>query len=704
MKQKGIHIINSLFFICLCIGSLKGQLITQGGYTPQDLVQNILLGGGVQAFNIQYTGSPIAIGYFDGKNTNIGLPEGIIMTTGVISGLEGPQGPNNMPNAGVDNNYPGYQLLQQAFGFPQPTYNAAVLTFSFIPQGDSVGFRYVFGSEEYKEFVGSEYNDVFGFFISGPNPAGGNYLNENIAKIPGSSTPVAINNVNHLVNSSYYVDNEVPGFSTIQYDGFTKPLLAWARVVPCETYTIRLAIADVSDGIYDSGVFLEAKSFSSRGLDIAYRMIQSPHPDTLYEGCGSAEIVIRSSGDNTTNREIFLNLGGTAISGVDVSPIPASVILQPGQDSVMFSIQAYADGLVEGVENLIIQMHDPSLCPNTPLPSITIPIADVQPFQIQPMPDLFFNCNNEVVNLSANVTGGIGPFQFAWSPGNLKGNNQTLLVTSPTQVNLTVTDRCGNSGTESFMIHVPDVPPLQISMTPDTAICPGEPLLISALVSGGVGDVVMSWSNISGSPSQQLLYPEESMVISVSATDSCGNTRGASTVITVYAPNAQFTHKYLTNSKLRFTPEFSSDVISWIWDFGDGDTSTAKIPEHQFRDTGQYEVTLIVYNTFGCSDTVKMNVIAYPPYAFYIPNAFTPNADGLNERFQGKGQGFIAYEMWIFDRWGQELYRTTDIKRGWTGVDASGKNCPIGSYVYKINTETPVGEQFEYTGRVSLIR
>ncbi len=271
------------------------QLQTTGGITPNDLVQNILLGGGVQVSNVTLTGSGQAYGAFTANNTNLGLNSGILLTTGIISGPNGPQGPNNRPDAGIDNNFQGSPLLNAEFGFTQPTFNATTLSFNFIPQGDSVAFRYVFGSEEYREFVGSEFNDIFGFFISGPNPAGGNYQNQNIALLP-NGTKVAINNVNHLSNSQYYVDNELPSPGMfIQYDGFTRVLTARAKVIPCSTYTIRLAIADVADGIYDSGVFLEAKSFTSDGLSMYYTILNGVSKDTLHEGCGTAAIVIKNT-------------------------------------------------------------------------------------------------------------------------------------------------------------------------------------------------------------------------------------------------------------------------------------------------------------------------------------------------------------------------------------------------------------------------
>ena len=103
------------------------------------------------------------------------------------------------------------------------------------------------------------YNDVFGFFVSGPNPAGGNYTNYNVARIPGTAVPVTIDNVNSGSYSSYYVNNGTG--LTVVYDGFTTVLTAWCLVTPCNQYHIKIAIGDAGDGAYDSGVFLEENSF-----------------------------------------------------------------------------------------------------------------------------------------------------------------------------------------------------------------------------------------------------------------------------------------------------------------------------------------------------------------------------------------------------------------------------------------------------------
>ena len=182
------------------------QLTTSTAQTPAQLVQNVLVGNGVTVTNVSYTGGPDAIGSFNATNTNLGLNTGIVLTTGTVlpgTGLfgaqEGPHGPNNKANAGMDNNAAGYQQLTNIAG--QDTYNATILEFDFVPNSDSVKFKYVFGSEEYPEFVNQGFNDVFAFFITGPG-FGGAY---NMATIPGTGgTPVTIDNVNASTNSSLF--------------------------------------------------------------------------------------------------------------------------------------------------------------------------------------------------------------------------------------------------------------------------------------------------------------------------------------------------------------------------------------------------------------------------------------------------------------------------------------------------------------------
>jgi hypothetical protein len=276
-----IRLISLLFLIKLCTISadVKSQLAILENKTAEDLVKSFLSGESVQVSNIKFTGAANAIGGFNSVATNLGLKSGIILTTGDIKTA---RGPNNDPKATTINDTPGDADLTALVKVK--TYDAAILEFDFSVQSDSVEFRYVFASEEYNHAVNYPFNDVFAFFISGPGIEG----KKNIALIPGSSVPIAINNVNNgnwkgqsygpCRNCEYYVDNT--NGKSLQYNGFTKVLTAIALVQPCQTYHIKLAIADAGDKKFDSAIFLEAGSFKSSGKV----SITASGPTTICEG------------------------------------------------------------------------------------------------------------------------------------------------------------------------------------------------------------------------------------------------------------------------------------------------------------------------------------------------------------------------------------------------------------------------------------
>jgi hypothetical protein len=216
------------------------------GVTPQQLVQS-LVGVGVQVANVTYTGANVAAGRFTGGQNTIGFAQGVILSTGLAGGVVGAAG----TNASTNNGTAGDADLA-AIVTPNTTFDAAVLEFDFVPEGDLLTFQYVFGSEEYPEFVNAGVNDVFAFFLNG----------QNIALIPGTTTPVSIDTVNANVNSQFYVDNTGGAFAIV-LDAFTKVLTIKAKVNAGQSNHIKLAISDAGDGIFDSDVFIKAGSFSA---------------------------------------------------------------------------------------------------------------------------------------------------------------------------------------------------------------------------------------------------------------------------------------------------------------------------------------------------------------------------------------------------------------------------------------------------------
>lgn len=271
-----------MLFIFEVHACVFGQLAVQERINETLLVRNVLLGEGMEYRNVEYTGYDRALGYFEnGINSGLGIDKGIILSSGVASGCKGP---NDTESFTSGRGGAGSPLLDKISGVK--TLDAAVLEFEFKPQTNRVQFRYVFSSEEYMEWVDRGFNDVFGFFVSGPGISG----EKNVALVPGTDSIVSIDNINAKRNSRYYVNNDDPDnlrHTLLQHDGQTVVLVAEIDAVPCEWYKIKLAIADVGDPDKDSWVFLEARSFQDAtglGNDSAYctgnfkRTLNAGHP------------------------------------------------------------------------------------------------------------------------------------------------------------------------------------------------------------------------------------------------------------------------------------------------------------------------------------------------------------------------------------------------------------------------------------------
>jgi len=300
-KAKKMKILNYLCtaFILLLGQSTQAQLTVTSG-NPAAAIVDTLVGTGVSVANVTYTGNANSKGTFRCTGgCNLGITRGVFLSTGNTG-----QMPTSPPSDFHSSDMSGSGDAQlNLIVSPNLTQDAAVLEFDFTPAADSVGFKFVFASEEYNDYVNTAYNDVFAFYISGPGIPGSP---KNLALIPGTSIPVSINNVNngnsagaatgpcnHCAN---FVDNVPNGGTANFFDGFTTVISAGIKVMPCQTYHMKFAIADVNDGVFDSGVFLEAKSFSSIGnVGIAANGVQIiQNLDTVY-ACDGDSVVLTAS-------------------------------------------------------------------------------------------------------------------------------------------------------------------------------------------------------------------------------------------------------------------------------------------------------------------------------------------------------------------------------------------------------------------------
>jgi len=176
-------------------------------------------------------------------------------------------------------------------------------------------------------------------------------------------------------------------------------------------------------------------------------------------------------------------------------------------------------------------------------------------------------------------------------------------------------------------------------------------------------------------------------------------------------PQAGFTftpqNPNVFNNELIFEDQ-SKDAISWFWQFGNLGTSFIQEPVFAFRDTGVYEIIQVVLHESGCTDTAFALIDIEPIITFFLPNAFTPNFDGLNEVFIGKGYfvGMENYVMTIWDRWGQKIFESDDPNIGWNGLknNVGSELLPAGVFIYNVSFKDPRNKVTNLKGQVTLIR
>ncbi|MEC9159199.1 MAG: choice-of-anchor L domain-containing protein [Bacteroidota bacterium] len=433
--------------------------------TANQLINNVLLGGGVSANNTSMFGDAIQIGFFNGINTNLGLDSGIVMSTGDIADLDpssfgggnSPLNTNTDPDLlNVANSVP--PLINQPF-FVSGIFDVATIEFDFIPTSDTVSFNYVFGSNEYLTWVNSEYNDVFGFFISGPgitgpysSPAGFPNGSINIATVPNSipPLPITISSVNNVLNSQYYIDNQFTFPQTVSCNGFTT-LFNATTIVQCgETYHIRLALADGSDSSLDSWVFLEAGSFSSNGsVSVSSGIAEG---DTLlYEGCNAAFFTFDRP-DASNDFTVYFDIQGTATPSLDFPLINDSLVIPAGQFTDTVFVYPILDTITEPTETVILNVIYERCNGNLDTSTATIYISDYTPLYLD-LPDSLNICSElfESATLQSDWGGGIDPIALNWS----NGSDQDVIIVSPDSTqyfSLSIYDGCDQEIHDSVLV------------------------------------------------------------------------------------------------------------------------------------------------------------------------------------------------------------------------------------------------------------
>jgi len=638
----------SLLFVCLLSGHGLAQLVTSNAApydTPDSLVRNVLLGSGVRAFNIEYNGvagnlgfAANGIGYFDNTGSTtlgIGIDEGIIISSGNINQAPGPNLVGNR-SSGLTGNLSDTDLVVLTGGLVR---DASVLEFDFIPNADSVSFRFVWASEEYPEYAGSAYNDPFGFFISGPGISG-TYSNSaiNIAKIPGTNTEITINTLNANVNSAYYISNgsgnqgagDTINNPDVQFDAFTIPIEVSAIVVPCDTYHIKLAVADVQDRTRNSAVFLEANSFSSSGVGLSILNDYAPfYGDTvLFEGCDSNTFSIDRLHGFNASESLFLQLSGDADTN-DISGVPDTITFAVNDTSVTFNVHAIQDFVSDPDESLILTIFpDTGSCLITDSTVFNLVIREPDPLVSLTIDTQLVCKQADSIFIGAEITSGQLPYNYQWSTGAMTDSFMVNTPVNDTLLFVTVENGCSSDTiidsiriytslyqsifthtiADTFQVHCnQDTLPLNVSV--DTA---NHEFMVRWHVTPAVFDTTL-----------KLTPPYDDGYVGYTIIDLCGGDIIDSLIDSVYIERKRPTADFTWINSCVFdslavqdssSSEFGVPVVDWQWDFNnDGviDDMGASVA-FPFQDTGSFPVTLAIQDSTGCVDTVTRSVLSYP--------------------------------------------------------------------------------------------
>ncbi len=624
------------------------------------LVRNILLCPQIQVSNLKFTGDSKMIGHYNSSKSNVGLTSGIILSSGDIMNAIGPNDSKGSGQAMNQSGDPDLDIISS------PTHDAAVLEFDFVAVTDSVVIKYVFASEEYLEFVNMGFNDVFGFFLSGPG-INGPYSNnaKNIALTPGTNKAVSVNTINNKLNSNLYINNGdgSPGTTqftnnkVIQFDGFTRPLSAVSVVTPGLTYHMKICIADVSDGIYDSAVFLEGGSFFSSEFSV--HEIGTNSFDQLYEGCDSVIVDIKMSSSRKNIGKLPIKIIGSATNGIDYALLPDSIPINPAGNGT-FVIKPLKDNLVDNNETIDIILKNSACSQDT----LHYKIKDLFPIVVSNYDSVY--CGGPI-SINAKYSGGAATI-LTWA---LNGSNQKTIAVNPgwntTTYLYTVDDHCHQGPVQGKVRAV--VNNKKPNAGADQRYCSGPAVTIGDTAHTGY---TYQWSPVAGLNSSTVSEPTltltntsgtKSVVNYVVATDN-GMCQAKDTVIVTVLPNPVAlidSVPYIKCPVFYLNPKENSlvaDSSEYFWSTSDGQQKTGKDAVLTFANSGFYDVSLKVVNYGMCSDSntaVNHVEILVAPTADFTVSSTEVDMLTPSVTFQGTPVSADSCYMDIFSEKGELL-------------------------------------------------
>ncbi len=730
LMRKNIFFLLILAVIQVTLFGQNNNVTVQSlmGTHVDTILKHHLAGEGVELSNGRFNNVPgnvtsDQIGTFNSNNyTQFPFATGLVMTTGNVSIAAGP---NNLYNASdPTGNYTDAILQQYATSALQ---HCAALDFDFLAYADTFAFNYVFGSEEYPNFVCASFNDIFIFLLTGPDPVTGITSTKNVAIIPGTISatnpqglPVSINTVNGGTSggsasncyngtySAYYVSNPVNS-NGVQYNGRTVQLSAESKILACETYHMHLAIGNGVDNLYDSGVFLGGKSFqSSVETHLMMRDVYCLHENIVFDYISDevdTAYVVTPRGDTLWTEPFTLYDADISDSGLYFlyvhSALPCVDLWT--HDSLFISV---------------INMFKPDLGEDQWL------------------------CTGEAATIQSGYdTDAVG---LHWNTGETTSSITAITsgdyILDVEVLNLATNTYCRSADT----VHVTFWPLPRPDFEADVVSgCAPVTIHFTNLTNFDSDSISCEWTffdeNLNvidySSEISPVIHFNSSGLFSVklviTTTEGCRDSivkwnyiSTAPQPVVDFTATPEISTMSESNGEVSFVAHLSSNVLEnptnlLVWNFGDGEEAQNETTtSHTYSSWGDYVVTLILSTDAGCGDTISRTIVIEDNLIF--PNVITPNGDGINDVWAIENLNtdinpedpdeYRHNELRISDRWGKVVFKTknydTWAKDGQINVGTNpftGENLPDGTYYYTFSYKGKA-KTTQWHGSITIIR
>lgn len=682
-----------LWFFCALMGHAQ-IVVDTGTYTVEQLVRDVLINSNCAETSnyTSFTGTAQGvngIGYFNANGSGFQYREGIVLSTGDAGDSEG-------PNDGINNTgssqWTGDGDLTIITG-RQELFNASFLQFDFIPRANSISFNFLFASEEYDDDYQCNFSDVFAFILTGPDG-----VSQNLALLPNTNVPVSVTSIRPGITDSCSEEN-IEYFAGINDDtspisqhGQTVSLTAESLVIPNETYTIKLVIADNRDPELDSAVFLEAGSFS---IDVSLgenRTVSGGNPLCLGE---QFEL------DATSQGAIGYNWYRNGVQLIAAQDQPTLMATETGeyQVEVVFSVDCIANGsiLLEFIETPVIESEPLDLV------GCDLDGDGAYLFDFIPNSDLILG------NQDANIYNVYYYTNLADAENfeNEIANPTAYEGTTPSEI-IYARISSGNSCNviTSFELRIQTIATTP-TLIPQYALCldsigaAQEPFPMLT-VAGANNEYTFAWYRDMISPGTQI----------TGAMESSYRASQAGTYHVVLRNIAFGCEFSLSTEVITSSPpeSFEVDVVSEL--FSDSNTIEIVTEGENNYSYSVDEEPFVVGNRFSgigpgahIANVMDNNGCGVTSREFFIigyPKFFTPNNDGSNDIWTISGLSEIdSAEVTVYDRYGRLLYQFFD-GIGWNGQQ-NGRRLPSTDYWFKISY-VEEGMPKEFKGHFALKR